>query len=38
MKLMELDKEREALEEKLLGIYEQLDSDEREYAEKYSDG
>ena len=37
MKLVELDRERAELEEKLLALYEQLDTDERALSEKYSD-
>ncbi len=36
-KLMELDAERETLEAKLLGLYEQTDGAEREYAERFGE-
>ncbi|MBQ1848045.1 MAG: hypothetical protein II135_08585, partial [Clostridia bacterium] len=36
-KLVELDAERETLEEELMSLYEALDSDERELALNYSD-
>ena len=36
-KLIELDAEREKLEEELMSLYETLDSDERELSDKYAD-
>ena len=36
-KLMELDEERERLEDRLLELYEQNDKDEREYAERFGE-
>ena len=34
---MELDEERERLEDRLLELYEQNDKDEREYAERFGE-